>query len=88
MFSPEYIKEYLKNTVWDNFKVQELWFRDNDYYFWGYEIKENKIFSTKGYFKNDVIYYSTIEYENNNIDRLIEEKLNEGYYCFASELMV
>lgn len=88
MFSPAYIKNYLKNTVWDKFKAQELWFRDNDYCFWAYEIENNKIFSTKGYFKNNVIYYSIIEYDNNDIDKLIQEKLDEGYYCFATELMV
>jgi hypothetical protein len=88
MFSPAYIKNYLKNTVWDKFRAQELWFRDIDYYFWAYEVDNNKIYSTKGYFENDTVYYSTIQYENIDIDKLIQEKFDEGYYCFASELVV
>jgi hypothetical protein len=85
------VKNIIQNSAWDSFPAQELWFRESDISFWAYDKCEKKVFITTGAY-SDKLTYRTSEVVCEDVDEFInnfiDKKTEEGYECFASQLIV
>lgn len=83
-------KKYIQSIAWEKFPARELWYR-NDNFFWAFDIQDEKIISTEGQYENGDVTFQTFIYNYNNeddIQSLVDQKLEEGFSCFAIELSV
>jgi hypothetical protein len=78
-------KDVFCKTLKNKFVIDELWFRDRDKNFWGIDRDGDKLRYLEGYFEGDVCKYKFIDgiYQQVIIDNMINQKIEEGYECFA-----
>jgi len=82
-------EQTIQLAAWKQFPAQELWIKD-DKYFWAYQKGDSSVHFTSGTCtesgltrKTEVV--STTE-PDILVDKLIMEKIAEGWKCFSSEL--
>ena len=90
LYTPEYIKKYIKLQAGNAFPAQELWYRQVDRHFWGFEKKHDKLTIVSGSFTNGILNFdiNTIDTTPTNdieniLENLISEKILEEYECYA-----
>lgn len=86
-------KKYILKNAKVKFPAQELWI-DNNLNFFAFDKYTNELIISEGKFNinNKNLEFTTknqytINIEN-TLNNYLNEKLNEGYECFASELFV
>jgi hypothetical protein len=86
-------KKYLLKNAKNKFPAQELWI-DDELNFCAFEKLENELILTEGIYNinNTTIDFVTKSYSHPDIEHVLDnylnEKLDQGYECFASELFV
>jgi hypothetical protein len=89
----KFAKKYLLKSVKNKFPAQELWI-DDELNFCAFEKAQNQLIITEGIYNinNRTIDFVTKSYNHPDIeytlDNYLNEKLVQGYECFASQLFV
>jgi len=82
-------EQTIQLTAWKQFPAQELWIKD-DKYFWAYEKRQESVYITEGVYTESGLNNRTQLYKPDNvdifIDNLIIEKIAGGWKCFSSQL--
>ncbi len=81
------LQRYIQKNAHRYFPARELWMTDNGT-FWAYEEDGRCLYITDGIIVNRRIVYRTISHCGEDIqtvlDRVLEEKVRQGYECFAT----
>lgn len=82
-------EQTIQHAAWKQFPAQELWIKD-DKYFWSYEKRDESVCITEGVYNDGDIDSRTLLYKADNVDtfvdNLIMDKISDGWKCFASQL--
>jgi hypothetical protein len=83
-------EQTIQLAAWKDFPAQELWIKD-DKYFWAYEKGDSCVYITCGTYTESSLTHNETEVVNTSepdvlVDKLIIEKIAEGWKCFSSEL--